>query len=132
MTQVVVYTAQDGRQVVITPASGVTAEQAASAAPAGLAWQVMDAAEVVPDPPATEPFPILNSFQFRAMLDGLGVLAQAQQVAEAAGGLTLLAWEYGSAFNRNSPTIQQLAPAVGLNDPAVIDAAWRQAATVAI
>jgi hypothetical protein len=78
------------------------------------------------------PFPIINGFQFRAMLSGLGVLAQAEAIAEQAGGLVLLAWEHGSEFNRASPTIATLAPLLGLNDPAVIDAAWRQAATVRI
>jgi hypothetical protein len=78
------------------------------------------------------PFPILNGFQFRAMLSGLGVLTQAEAIAEAAGGLVLLAWKHGSEFNRASPTIATLAPLVGLNDPAVIDAAWRQAATVRV
>jgi hypothetical protein len=46
---VVLYT-QDGRQVVITPAPGVTPEQAASAVPAGLSWQVVDGADVSPNP----------------------------------------------------------------------------------
>jgi hypothetical protein len=47
---VVLYTAQDGRQMVITPAPGVTPEQAASAVPAGLSWQVVDSADVPPEP----------------------------------------------------------------------------------
>jgi hypothetical protein len=128
---VVLYTAQDGRQMVITPAPGVTPEQAASAVPAGLSWQVVDAADV---PVVTEPapFPLLDGFQFRAMLSGLGVLAQAETIATQAGGLTLLAWQHGAVFNRASPTIATLAPLVGLNDPAVIDAAWRQAATIRV
>jgi hypothetical protein len=128
---VVLYTAQDGRHVVITPAPGVTPEQAASAVPAGLSWQVVDSADV---PVVTEPapFPLLDGFQFRAMLSGLGVLAQAEAIATQAGGLTLLAWQHGAVFNRASPTIATLAPLVGLNDPAVIDAAWRQAATIRV
>jgi hypothetical protein len=128
---VVLYTAQDGRQVVITPAPGVTPEQAASAVPAGLSWQVVDSADV-PVVAEPAPFPLLDGFQFRAMLSGLGVLAQAEAIATQAGGLTLLAWQHGAVFNRASPTIATLAPLVGLNDPAVIDAAWRQAATIRV
>jgi hypothetical protein len=128
---VVLYTAQDGRQVVITPAPGVTPEQAASAVPAGLSWQVVDSADV-PVVNESAPFPLLDGFQFRAMLAGLGVLAQADAIATQAGGLTLLAWQHGAVFNRASPTIATLAPLVGLNDPAVIDAAWRQAATIRV
>lgn len=127
--RVVVYT-QDGRQTVISPAPGVTPEQAARAVPVGLEWQIVDAADV---PIVDEtPFPLLDGFQFRAMLSSLGVLAEAETIATQAGGLTLLAWQHGAVFNRASPTIQTLAPLVGLNDPAVIDAAWRAAATVRI
>lgn len=131
MTQVVLYTTPEGKQAVITPAPGVTPEQAASAVPDGLAWQIVDAADV-PVVEEPQPFPLLDGFQFRAMLSSLGVLAQAEAIAQQAGGLTLLAWQHGAVFNRASPTISTLAPLVGLNDPAVIDAAWRQAATVRI
>lgn len=127
---VVVYT-QEGRQIVITPAPGVTPEQAARAVPDGLEWETVDAADVNADD-QPQPFPLLDGFQFRAMLNALGVLAQAEAIATQAGGLTLLAWQHGAVFNRASPTIETLAPLVGLNDPAVIDAAWRQAATVRI
>jgi hypothetical protein len=132
MTQVVIYTTPEGRRAVITPAPGVTAEQAASAVPAGLSWQVVNVADLEPEPPEPVPFPLLDGFQFRAMLSGLGVLAQAEAIAMQAGGLTLLAWQHGAVFNRASPTIATLAPLLGLNDPAVIDAAWRQASTVRI
>lgn len=52
MTQVVLYTSAEGRQTVITPAPGVTPEQAAGAVPNGLAWQIVDAADI-PVPPPT-------------------------------------------------------------------------------
>lgn len=131
MTQVILYTSQEGRQTVITPAPGVTPEQAASAVPEGLTWQIVDAADV-PLVSKPAPFPLLDGFQFRAMLSSLGVLAEAEAIAMQAGGLTLLAWQHGAVFNRASATIQTLAPLVGLNDPAVIDAAWRAASQVRI
>lgn len=131
MTQVILYTTSEGRQAVITPAPGVTPEQAASAVPEGLTWQIVDAADV-PVAEEPQPFPLLDGFQFRAMLSSLGVLAQAEAIAMQAGGLTLLAWQHGAVFNRASPTIETLAPLVGLNDPAVIDAAWRAASQVRI
>jgi hypothetical protein len=109
---VVLYTAQDGRQMVITPAPGVTPEQAASAVPAGLSWQVVDSADVpVVNEPA--PFPLLDGFQFRAMLSGLGVLAQAEAIATQAGGLTLLAWQHGSGVQPGQPDDCDPCPARG-------------------
>jgi hypothetical protein len=134
---VVLYTAQDGRQVVITPAPGVAPEQAASAVPAGISWRVADSADVPPEPAPDEPLPILDGFQFRAFLTILGIRAKAEEIARDAGGPVLDAFEYGSRFNRNSPFILQSTPAFvavnsALADPAVIDAAWRQAATIRV
>jgi hypothetical protein len=137
MTQVVIYTTPEGRRAVITPAPGVTAEQAASAVPAGLSWQVVNVADLEPEAPEPMPFPLLDGFQFRAMLDGFGLLEAAEQIAEQAGGLVLLAWRHAKDYNRHSPFMLQTIPVLAqinpaLNDPAVIDAAWRQASTVRI
>ena len=55
MTQVILYTTAEGKQAVITPAPGVTPEQAARAVPDGLEWQIVDAADIpVPEPTPAE------------------------------------------------------------------------------
>ena len=50
--------------------------------------------------------------------------------ATAAGGLTLLAWQTATEYDRLSPAIIALAPAIGITDPLDLDELFREAALI--
>ena len=89
----------------------------------------------VPEPPpgdavwsgagwiVTEPVPqSVSRFQAKAALALAGLLDQANDVVAGSGNTVLqLAWAEATEFKRNSPGINALAPALGLDDAALDD-----------
>lgn len=73
--------------------------------------------------PQPEPVPqTVSRFQAKAALAQAGLLAQADAVVAASGNAVLqLAWSEANEFQRNSPGIAALAPALGLDDAALDD-----------
>ena len=83
---------------------------------AGIGWDVVNGEPVAPVPPApvvTVPDRV-SRFQARAALMQAGLLDQAGAAVAQAGPLAQLAWNDAVEFRRNSPTINALAPALGL------------------
>lgn len=72
----------------------------------------------------------VSAFQAKAALYNRGLLDDAEAVAVAAGGLTLLAWQTAVSFQRLSPTITGLAPAIGITDPLDLDDLFVEAALI--
>lgn len=69
-----------------------------------------------PDPVPTE----VSRFQAKAALALAGLLPQADAAVAASGNVVLqLAWAEATTFKRNSPGINALAPALGLDDAAL-------------
>lgn len=83
--------------------------------------------------PAPQPDPVPQSvsrFQAKAALALAGLLEQANAVVAASGNVVLqLAWAEATEFKRNSPGINALAPALGLDD-AALDDLFRTAAGI--
>jgi hypothetical protein len=65
---------------------------------------------VVPPPPVTS----VSPRQGRLALLGAGLLDKATAAVNAAGGATLITWEYASVWDRNDPLILSLGAALGL------------------
>ena len=63
----------------------------------------------------------VSRFQAFAALYADGKLDDATAAVEAAGGLTVLAWQNAQVFKRSSPMLAALAPALGLDDEALDD-----------
>ena len=63
----------------------------------------------------------VSRFQAFAALDNAGLLTSATNLVNAQGGVAKLAWDNAIEFRRNSPTINGLAAALGL-DAAALDA----------
>jgi hypothetical protein len=61
----------------------------------------------------------VSRFQALAALSNAGLLTQAQAAVNAAGGLTLLAWDNAQSFDRTSPTIAALAGPLNLTSAQV-------------
>lgn len=72
----------------------------------------------------------VSAFQAKAALYKRGLLDDAEAVAVAAGGLTLLAWQTATRFERLSPAITFLAPAIGITDPEDLDELFVEAALI--
>ena len=71
----------------------------------------------------------VTRFQALAALSNAGLLTQAQAAVNAAGGLTLLAWDNAQSFDRTSPTMTTLATALNLTS-AQVDALFIVAAKI--
>lgn len=73
--------------------------------------------------PGPQPAPVpdeVSRFQAKAALSQAGLLTQANTiVANSGNALLQLAWDEAVSFKRNSPGINALAPALGLNDAAL-------------
>ena len=67
--------------------------------------------------------------QARLALNAAGLLDKANTAVNAAGGATLISWEYASVFLRSDPLIAQIGTSLGLTS-AQIDALFVQAATL--
>lgn len=83
---------------------------------AQIGWDVVDGEPVAPVPSApvvTIPDRV-SRFQARAALMQAGLLAQAEAAVAQAGPLAQLAWNDAAEFRRSSPTMNALAPALGL------------------
>lgn len=95
--------------------------------------QVLDMTpeEIAALPPPYTPVPqVVSRFQAKAALAQAGLLAQADAVVAASGNAVLqLAWTEANQFQRNSPGIAALAPALGL-DSAGLDDLFRAAAGI--
>jgi hypothetical protein len=61
----------------------------------------------------------VSRFQAFAALYAIDKLDDAAAAVEAAGGLTVLAWQNAQVFKRSSPMLAALAPALGLDDEAL-------------
>lgn len=72
----------------------------------------------------------VTAYQAKAALFNRGLLDEADAVALAAGGLTLLAWRTATTFQRNATSIGQLAPAIGITTPEDLDDLFREAAAI--
>ena len=72
----------------------------------------------------------VSAFQAKGALLNRGLLDEATAAATAAGGLTLLAWQTATEYQRLSPAIVALAPAIGITDPADLDELFREAAVI--
>jgi len=73
----------------------------------------------------------VSRFQALAALHGSGLLDEAVEVVTEAGGLIKLAWDNATEFRRNSPTILDLASALGLDEEA-LDALFIVAAQIEV
>ena len=71
----------------------------------------------------------MSRFQALAALTNAGLYATAQAAVTAAGGITLLAWNNATQFDRTSPTIASLQGALGLTS-AQVDALFIAAAQI--
>lgn len=82
-------------------------------------------------PPAPPPVPQeVSRFQAKEALRQAGLLTQADAIVAASGNPTLQnAWANANSFMRNSPGINALAPALGL-DSAGLDDLFRTAAGI--
>jgi hypothetical protein len=72
----------------------------------------------------------VSAFQAKAALFNRGLLDDAEAVVTAAGGLILLAWQTATTFERLSPAITTLAPAIGITDPLDLDELFVEAALI--
>jgi hypothetical protein len=74
----------------------------------------------VPPPPPPIPVPqSVTRFQAFAALTNAGLYAQAMNAVNAAGGLTLLAWNNALNFERSSPSIAAIAASLNLTSEQV-------------
>jgi hypothetical protein len=71
----------------------------------------------------------VTRFQALAALSNAGLLTQAQAAVNAAGGLTLLAWDNAQSFERTSPTMTALAATLSLTS-AQVDSLFIAAAKI--
>ena len=67
--------------------------------------------------------------QARLALLGAGLLDQVTAAVNAAGGATLITWDYASSFDRNDPLIIQIGASLNLTS-SQIDALFKQAAAL--
>ena len=67
--------------------------------------------------------------QARLALLAAGLLDQVTTAVNAAGGATLITWEYASSFDRNDPLITRIGASLNLTS-AQIDALFEQAAAL--
>jgi len=98
---------------------------------AQIGWDVVNGQPVAPVKPA--PAVVVpdkvSRFQARAALMQAGLLDQAEAAVAQAGPLAQLAWADAVEFRRTSPTINALAPALGLTSQQ-IDALFIAAAQI--
>ncbi len=87
--------------------------------------------EIAALPPPVNPVPqVVSRFQAKAALAQAGLLTQADAVVAQSGNAVLqLAWAEANEFRRDSPGINSLAPAIGLNS-AALDDLFRAAAGI--
>lgn len=84
-------------------------------------WRWTDAGPLEVNASQPDPVPqSVSRFQAKAALALAGLLEQANAVVAASGNVVLqLAWAEATEFKRNSPGINALAPALGLDDAAL-------------
>jgi hypothetical protein len=90
-----------------------------------------DGTNLVPPPVPVVPKAVVLSVsprQGRLALLSAGLLDKATAAVNAAGGATLITWEYASIWERNDPLIIQLGAALGLT-AAQIDQLFTTAST---
>jgi hypothetical protein len=85
-----------------------------------------DAAFAALPPPV--PFSV-SRFQAKAALSDAGLLASAQSIVDAADASVKMAWDEAVEFRRNSPTINALAGALGIDSDG-LDDLFRAAALI--
>lgn len=136
--QVIIYETDSG-VATIFPAPEFADQVAAVATkdvPAGRAWRIIAADDLPAEPQErwrwTDEGPLdladpiaavpqsVSRFQAKAALAMAGLLDQANAAVAASGDVVLqLAWAEATEFKRNSPGINALAPALGLDDAAL-------------
>lgn len=95
------------------------------------AW-VQEGGVIAPyEPPASVPPQVVSPYQARMALLNAGHLAtvEALMADPSTDQAAKIAWEYATVFERHSPFIATLAPALGLSDAAV-DALFVAAAAI--
>lgn len=137
--QVIIYPTDDSRVATIFPApefADQVATVAAKDVPAGKPWRIIAADDLPAEPQErwrwTDEGPLdladpiaavpqsVSRFQAKAALAMAGLLDQANAAVAASGDVVLqLAWAEATEFKRNSPGINALAPALGLDDAAL-------------
>lgn len=80
-------------------------------------------------PPAPPPVTSVTPRQARLALLGAGLLDQVTAAVNAAGGATLITWEYATEFDRTDPLIAQIGSSLNLTSDQ-IDALFATAATL--
>lgn len=91
-----------------------------------LTWQAKGGK---PSAAVTEPTPVppsITAAQARIALSRAGLLDKAQAAVNAAGGDSLIYWEYAPYWDRSNATVTALATAIGLTS-AQIDSLFIQA-----
>ena len=138
--QVIIFPQENGGVSVIYPAPEYADQIEAVAqkdVPVGKPWRIIDADDLptqdlrarwrwtdagpldLADPIAAVPQSV-SRFQAKAALAMAGLLDQANAAVAASGDVVLqLAWAEATEFKRNSPGINALAPALGLDDAAL-------------
>ena len=79
-------------------------------------WEDLATSGVVVTPYAAPVPSTVSAFQAKAALMNAGLFVQSENAAAAVGGLTLLAWQEATEFQRQSPAIAALSAAIGLSD----------------
>lgn len=138
--QVIIFCEDGSRVSVIYPTPEYADQAEAIAAkdvPSGKPWRIIDDSQLPPrdtrdrwrwteagpldlaDPIVLVPQAV-SRFQAKAALAMAGLLDQANAAVAASGDVVLqLAWAEATEFKRNSPGINALAPALGLDDAAL-------------
>jgi hypothetical protein len=84
---------------------------------------------IIASPPRPTPVASVTPRQARLALLAAGLLDQATAAVTAAGGATLITWEYATEFLRSDPLIISIGSSLNLTS-AQIDALFAQAATL--
>lgn len=92
---------------------------ALSQADTPMQWAALAASGVAISPHIPPISSVVYAYQFKAALMNAGLYEKAAAAAETAGGLTWLAWQTATEFQRSSPNIATLAASLGLTDAQV-------------
>ena len=113
-----------------SPPAGCTAVDISAVNPQpSIGWTYIGGVWAAPSPPPTPGPASVSRVQALAALTHAGLYATAQAAVTAAGGITLLAWNNATQFDRTSPTIASLQGALGLTS-AQVDALFIAAAQI--
>lgn len=87
--------------------------------------------EIAPSFPDDIPVPeAVSAFQFKAHLDALGKLEEAETLVAQSPKIVQMAWNNAPTFRRNSPTVNQMASRLGFTTEKQKDDFFTQAAEI--